>query len=399
MLLELSVVEQRYRAVMEVVADGLTVTEVAERYGVSRQIVHRWIRRYEDSGLNGLADRSHKPKSCGHQMTTEVEARICTMRRAHPGWGPVRLRHELVRAGVEPVPGRTSVYRALVRNRLIEPRPRRRKRDDYRRWQREFPMELWRSDLMVVTLKDGSKQWLMTVIDDHSRFCIAAKILPKATSRAVCSVFVDVLTTYGIPDEVLTDNGTQFTGRLGPHPTEVLFDRMCRQNGIKHLLTGIAAPTTTGKVERFHRTLRDELLRKHSFDTVEQAQLVIDAFVDDYNCNRPHQSLDMKTPNECFTPGTRTKVRKSRSRKPPTRPRPREMEITRLVSSGGQICAADQQFSVGRHLAGKLVTVEAHTRTFEVFFEGELIRSVPRRSPKEVRKFRAHSAGYQQVAD
>ena len=100
MLVELSVVEQRYQAVMEVLSDGLTVTGVAERHGVSRQIVHRWIRRYEESALNGLADRSHRPKSCAHQIGAGVEAAICELRRLHPDWGPTTLLDKLQRRGI-----------------------------------------------------------------------------------------------------------------------------------------------------------------------------------------------------------------------------------------------------------------------------------------------------------
>lgn len=128
MLWERSVVEQRYDAVMEVVRNGLPVTVVAERYGVARQSVHAWLRRHRDGGLKGLTDRSHRPVSCPHQMPAAVEARVCELRRAHPGWGPQRLHYELARAGVAPVPSRSGVYRALVRNGLIQPGARRRRR-------------------------------------------------------------------------------------------------------------------------------------------------------------------------------------------------------------------------------------------------------------------------------
>ena len=90
-LVVLGVVEQRYEAVMAVVRDGHTVVDVAERFGVARQSVHRWIRRYEAGGLAGLADRSHRPVSCPHQMPLEVEERVVAVRCAHPGWGPLRI--------------------------------------------------------------------------------------------------------------------------------------------------------------------------------------------------------------------------------------------------------------------------------------------------------------------
>jgi len=89
---ELSVMEQRYQAVMAVVQDGWKVTEVADRLGVSRQSVHNWITRYEAGGLPALADRSHRPASCPHLTPAEIEAEICEIRRLHPGWGPRRIR-------------------------------------------------------------------------------------------------------------------------------------------------------------------------------------------------------------------------------------------------------------------------------------------------------------------
>ena len=107
MLVELSVVEQRYHAVMEVISGGVPVVEVAERYGVARKTVHAWLRRYRQDGLPGLTDRSHRPHHHPGQLAAEVEARVCELRRAHPRWGPRRLVHELRRLGVAPVPSRS----------------------------------------------------------------------------------------------------------------------------------------------------------------------------------------------------------------------------------------------------------------------------------------------------
>ncbi len=117
-LVELNLVEQRYRAVLEVLNDGASVTDVARRFGVARQTVHVWLRRYAADGLGGLADHSSKPLSCPHQMAPELEARIVEMRRAHPGWGPRTILFWLARDGVSPLPGRTSVERCLVRHGL-----------------------------------------------------------------------------------------------------------------------------------------------------------------------------------------------------------------------------------------------------------------------------------------
>ena len=149
MLVELGVTEQRYRAVLEVLEEGTPVVEVARRYGVARQTVHQWLARYaNDGGLAGLADRSSRPGSCPHQMLPVVEARIVKLRTDHPGWGPSRIVWQLERESTGALPGRSSVYRALVRHGLIVPGKRRRRREDYRRWERGRSMELWQMDVM-----------------------------------------------------------------------------------------------------------------------------------------------------------------------------------------------------------------------------------------------------------
>jgi transposase len=122
--------EQRYHAVMEVVS-GAPVTEVARRYGVSRQAVYGWLGRYEHDGLAGLADHSHRPVHQPRQLDAEIEALICQLRGAHPRWGPRRLLFELGKAKVNPLPSRSTIYRVLVRHGLVPARKRKRRRQDY----------------------------------------------------------------------------------------------------------------------------------------------------------------------------------------------------------------------------------------------------------------------------
>ena len=400
MLWELSVVEQRYNAVMEVLRDGQSVVEVADRYGVSRQAVHRWLRRYQDGGLDALADRSHRPRSCPHQLPEAVETMIYQLRRAHPGWGPRRLGHELARRGIDPVPSRATIYRALCRGGLVEPHARRRRKTAWRRWQRPRPMQLWQMDVMGgLRLVDGREAKLVTGIDDHSRFCVAAGVVAHATARAVCQVFAAALARHGIPEELLTDNGKVFTGRFAPHPGEVLFDRICRENGIIHRLTAPRSPTTTGKVERFHKTLRIELLDGLRFDSLTQAQQVIDAWVTDYNTRRPHQALGMATPAQRFQlpadssmpPQPPLVVAQEPASPAAGRLRPAGSgEVARLVHSNGVIVVTRQVCSVGRRYAGQQVTVMVEPNLLHVFCEGVYLKTIPRTTTGEVTQVRAH---------
>ena len=300
-LVEVSVVEQRYRAVLEVKA-GVPVTEVAVRAGVSRQSVHAWVRRYEQGGLGALADRPKRPDTCPHQTSAQVEAAVCEMRREHPKWGPLRLAHELARAGVVPAPSRMSVYRVLVRHGLVEPGPRKRPKDSYLRWERDEPMALWQLDIVGgAFLAGGTEAKVVTGVDDHSRYCVIASVVARATGRAVCLAFAAALRGYGVPGEVLTDNGKQFTDRFGKGG-EVLSDRICRDNGIVHRLTQPRSPTTTGKIERFHGSLRRELLDDAGpFADLPAAQAAVDAWVREYNTTRPHQAIAMAVPADRFS--------------------------------------------------------------------------------------------------
>jgi len=164
-------------------------------------------------------------------------------------------------------------------------------------------MHLWQLDIVGgVFLANGREHKMLTAIDDHSRFVVAATVLPVPSGPAVCDAFLAAIARRGAPFEVLTDNGKQFTGRFTrPLPAEVLFERVCRDNGITARLTKRRSPTTTGKVERFHKTLRRELLDETgAFESIEAAQAAIDEWVHAYNTVRPHQSLDMATPASLF---------------------------------------------------------------------------------------------------
>jgi len=268
------VTEQRYDAVLGVISEGRTVMEVASQWGVSRRTLHRWLARYEADGLEGLPDRSHRPERCPHQMPAEVEVLVLELRRAHRYWGARRLALELARKRVTPAPSKSSVYRCLVRAGVIESDKRHRRKEIWKRWERGGPMELWQMDVVGgFLLADGTSAKALTGIDDHSRFCVSARLMPRERTQLVCDGFLAALRVHGVPQQVLTDNGKVFTGKYARPPVDVLFDRLCRENGIDHLLTQPRSPTTTGKIERFHRTLRIEFDTRRPFTSLTPTPL------------------------------------------------------------------------------------------------------------------------------
>ena len=163
------------------------------------------------------------------------------------------------------------------------------------------PMELWQMDTVGgFLLADGRRAKALTGVDDHSRFCVSAYLMLRETAQRVCDGLAAAMRTYGVPEEILTDNGKVFTGRFNRPPVEVLFDRVCRENGITHRLTQPRSPTTTGKVERFHRTLRAEFRTDRVFADLASAQAELDEWVADYNQPRPHSAIGMVPPVERF---------------------------------------------------------------------------------------------------
>jgi transposase InsO family protein len=394
------------------VLEGARVSEVAVEMGVSRQSVHAWLARYRQAGLSGLADRSQRPRTSPNQASPEVEARVCELRRDHPRWGAQRILHELMRslAVAEALPSRATVHRILVRHGLVIGRPRRRKRSEYVRWQRAAAMQLWQLDivygprLVAVATGEVREARIVTGVDDHSRFCVLARVVERATGRAVCLAFADALERYGAPEEVLTDNGKQFTDRFG-RGGEVLFDKICRRNGIAHRLTQPASPTTTGKIERFHQTLRRELLDDaRPFIGLLEAQAALDDWVREYNATRPHQALETKAP---VTPSERFQAAPDEQREllglwlpaaldsapnpapaTPTMQRAIDagagapaveggpVEVDRVVPTSGNLWCARRQFWLGPARAGQVVRLWASVDVIHLSIAGVRVKSL-----------------------
>jgi transposase InsO family protein len=382
-------VEQRYRAVLEVL-DGSPVSEVAVRYGVSRQSVYSWKARHAAAGVDGLREASRRPRTSPSRLAAESEALVCELRRAHPRWGARRIAFEVAQRGTAGAPSRATVHRVLVRNAMVTPQAQQHKRK-YRRWARETPMALWQLDLVGgIYLADGRECKVLSGIDDHSRYVVCAAVLAVPSARAVADAFTAAMRQYGVPAEVLTDNGKQFTGRFTkPRPAEVLFERVCREHGITAKLTKPYSPTTTGKVERWHQTLRRELLDAAGpFADLPSAQAAITAWVHTYNHTRPHQALGMATPSSLFRPGTQPEPGLAVPvPQPASEPAPvllaaqsaGAVEFDTVISPSGVlgVLPAVQRIKLGPARAGQLAHVWADEFTVHVLIGGQLVKTVP----------------------
>jgi transposase InsO family protein len=308
-------------------------------------------------------------------MPAVVEVALVELRMRHPSWGPRRLAFELSRRGM--TVSESAAYRALTRLNLVDPAARRPRDRKWKRWERGEPMELWQMDVVGgFVLADGTRAKVLSGVDDHSRFCVSAHVMTRESSQKVCDGLAKALRAYGVPQSILTDNGKVFTGRFNHPPAEVLFDRICRENGIQHLLTQPRSPTTTGKIERFHRAIRTEFRTDRAFASLAAIQAELDEWVTEYNTQRPHQALDMATPVQRFLreqSAPVTQLRPSADR--PARPAASRTDgywVARRASAVGVVCVNWQQVCLGAASAGHNIDAWVTTDIIQ-FYDGDTL--------------------------
>jgi transposase InsO family protein len=248
----ITMAELRREVLLEAERTGEPVNSICQRFGISRQTYYRYRRRLLLEGLAGLEDKNRKPHHSPGRMDPQIEMEICRLRKTHPRWGARRIHAELTRAGIQ-APAVSSIHQALRRNHLVATQPPRR-RKAFKRFQREIANDLWQIDATQVGLVTRKKAWVLDMIDDHSRYLLSALASPAPTVEAAWDCFEEAASRYGLPRQVLSDNGLCFTGRL--HGVQVEFERNLKELDVELINAGPYHPQTLGKLERFHKTLK-----------------------------------------------------------------------------------------------------------------------------------------------
>ncbi|MPZ68929.1 MAG: IS481 family transposase [Actinobacteria bacterium] len=364
-------VELRREVLLEVQRTGEPVASVCQRFGISRATYYRYRTRYLLEGLEGLEDRSQRPNHMPARMDPQVEIEICQMRKAHPRWGARRIQGELERKGIE-APAPSSIHQALRRNHLVADQPPRRPKA-FTRFQRKISNDLWQIDATQVKLANRKKVWIVDMLDDHSRYLLSAHAAKAPTGDAAWDCFEEAVTRYGLPRQVLSDNGLCFTGRL--HGVEVEFERGLKDLGIEMINSGPYHPQTLGKLERFHKTLKLWLADEGPAEDLVHLQELLDGFRHHYNTERPHQGIDNLTPVERYrhvSPTVDGPISAGLDDKgEPTYP-PRA--IVRKVSSIGNLGYKGSQINIGVRFAHARVRVVDVGDLTHIYWGEELVR-------------------------
>jgi len=345
--------KERMRFVADAERGLYSMSELCERYGISRRTGYKWLDRYETDGPAGLAERSRAPHHCPHRIDAVTAAGIVEARRQHPSWGPRKLLAWLEeRRPGQDWPAASTVGDLLKGRGLVQPRRRR------RHWQHPgaptitsaAPNDLWTTDFKgQFPTRDGAYCFPLTIVDHHSRYLLACAALLSVRTDDTRAIFERVFDEVGLPVAIQSDNGTPFcsTGLHGLSALNVWWMRL----GIRPVRIEPSHPEQNGAHERMHRTLKAETTRPPAANRIGQ-QRKFEAFRYTYNHERPHEALGQEPPARRWHPS-----RREYPRALPTLDYPGH-HLVRLVGSAGTIAFRGRQVFLSRALEDQSVGLE-----------------------------------------
>jgi transposase InsO family protein len=273
--------------------ENLPVKLVCSEAGVHQTSLSKWVRLYRQYGESGLASSPHSARSEVHPAIAE---KILAIKREHPGFGVRRIVASLRRWFLLPASSGT-VSTTLSQAGLSGPAPRSRQRNVQkpRRFERSTPNQMWQSDIMMFRM-GGRQVYLIGFIDDYSRYIVGLSLCMAQTADNVLELYRKATAEYGVPKEMLTDNGRQYVNWRGTSK----FQAELHKDRVKHIRSSPHHPMTLGKIERFWKTIFEEFLAKAQFESFENAQERVRLWTQYYNHKRPHQGIESLCPADRF---------------------------------------------------------------------------------------------------
>jgi transposase InsO family protein len=358
----MEVQEQRVAFVVAASRKSQSLDSLCQEFGISRPTGYLWLRRYQQKGLAGIAERSRRPLRSPQRTEAALEERVVEVRRRYPDWGARKLQVVLAREGVELA--RNTIHRILLRHDLVKPA------DQHpaalQRFEREQPNELWQMDFK------GPKGWPqpvgpLSVLDDCSRYVVVLAANGSTEGGAVREQLEGAFQSCGVPEELLMDHGTPWRNQQAPSGQTRLSVWLMRQ-GIQLCWSGIRHPQTQGKVERFHGSLQRALNRR-GFPQ-QGLQTWLDEYRWEHNQVRPHEALEMETPASVWRPSARRYD-----------PQPARWEYppgawVLKVDPQGKIEAQGRKWKISKALCGEWVQLVSVDRRVLVYYCATLVREL-----------------------
>lgn len=272
---------------------------LCREFGITRKTGYKWVDKGKKFG--SFCDGSHTPKTIKNKTSDDVEALILTIRNENPSWGGKTIRQVLLNQGYDNLPCVKTFNNILNRNGCISLEESL-KRKPFIRFEKDLCNEMWQTDFKGdFELLDGTRCYPLDILDDHSRFVI--KIAPKPNTLGVTASFKEAFYEFGLPNSVLSDNGSTFRGFRGGYTG---FEKWLMNHDVLPIHGRIKHPQTQGKIERFHRTMKNELLKHNQFKNLDEANRMFQQWREKYNNIRPHHALGMRCPADVYCPSNRT---------------------------------------------------------------------------------------------
>ncbi len=301
---KVSAMDEKTRFIADYLEQRYSHIDLCQMYGISRPTGYKWIRRYESEGAAGLIERSRRPTSCPHQTPEEIVSAIIALRRKY-GWGPKKLLRRLSDRFPD-LPAKSTCDAILSRHGLTKKRRRRSQigHPGNQAVDATAPNQVWAADFKgQFKTRDGRYCYPLTVTDNYSRYLLGCQALLSTHIGEAKPVFKRLFSEFGLPDQILTDNGAPFAARSLGRLSQL--SAWWVQLGIRPIRIEPGKPQQNGRHERFHRTLKDRTARPPSGNKSAQ-QRRFNRFIKEYNEERPHEALGQETPASFYHPSSRT---------------------------------------------------------------------------------------------
>jgi len=349
---EQSRTQQRQQMVHQIVQEGLSVSAAARHFGVTRATVYHWLNRAQETGPEqAVVARSRRPHRSPRATGAKLVAQVLAAKAADPAWGGKKLHRRLwpADAGVAAPLSVRTVDRILTRHGQTQAQAL--ARPPLQRFERALCNELWQMDFKGMG-KPRASYFPLTVLDDHSRFCLCFEPVLTQTQAEVWLQLWRLFGEFGLPEAILTDNGSCFSGTWSQCPSGL--EMQLWRLGIRTVQGRPYHPQTQGKVERFHRTVDVELAGRGQGlrqPDREQAKVVYAPVIYSYNWRRPHEALEMRVPGAVYVPSPRLRPARLPEHELAEQAIKRKVQVTGEVSYQGRI------YRVSKALAGETLEV------------------------------------------
>jgi transposase InsO family protein len=345
------------------------ISQLCERFGISRKTGYKWLGRAAQDSLDALDDRSRRPHGSPSKSLNSLEQAVVQLRQRHAAWGGRKISHVLARDHqLHLAP--STVTNILHRHHLITPTASE-AATPWQRFEHEEPNAMWQMDFKGHFGVATQRCHPLTVIDDHSRYSLALQACRNEQRQTVQAVLQRVFARYGLPRRINTDNGPPW-GSAGQGPLTALGVWLIRL-GVHLSHSRAMHPQTNGKDERFHRTLKAEVLHQYHFADFDSVQPEFDRWRYVYNCERPHQALDMQTPAQRYRASPISMPRNL----PAIEYGPGD--LVRQVQQGGWVHLKGKELRLSKALTGQPVALRAHSNVdgrYDVYFCHQFIDSI-----------------------